>query len=62
MSMVWSMLLKSGLLSTSYFLLSPRVSNIFGALTNTKKLDMTTQQYITKMKGFDSELATAKDC
>jgi hypothetical protein len=36
-----------------------RVSNIRGALINTKKLDMTAQQYITKMKGFASELATA---
>jgi hypothetical protein len=34
-----------------------RVSTIRGALTNTKKLDMTAQQYITKMKGYDSELA-----
>ncbi|KAK1616455.1 hypothetical protein QYE76_021972 [Lolium multiflorum] len=36
-----------------------RVSTIRGALTNTKKLDMTAQQYITKMKGFASELAAA---
>jgi hypothetical protein len=36
-----------------------RVSNIRGALTNTKKLDMTAQQYITKMKGYASELGTA---
>jgi hypothetical protein len=36
-----------------------RVSNIRGALTNTKKLDMTAQQYITKMKGYASVLATA---
>ncbi|KAK1670537.1 hypothetical protein QYE76_058696 [Lolium multiflorum] len=36
-----------------------RVSNIRGALTNTKKLDMPAQQYITKMKGFASKLATA---
>jgi hypothetical protein len=35
-----------------------RVSNIRGALTNTNKLDMTAQEYITKMKGFASELAT----
>ncbi|KAK1629044.1 hypothetical protein QYE76_003359 [Lolium multiflorum] len=34
-----------------------RVSTIRGALTNTKKLDMTVQQYITKMKGYASELA-----
>ncbi|KAK1620266.1 hypothetical protein QYE76_025783 [Lolium multiflorum] len=36
-----------------------RVSTLRGALTNTKKLDMTAQQYITKMKGFASELAAA---
>ena len=36
-----------------------RVSNIHGALINRKKLDMTAEQYITKMKGFASELATA---
>jgi hypothetical protein len=36
-----------------------RVSTIRGALTNTKKLDMTAQQYITKMKGYASELAAA---
>ncbi|XP_071676997.1 uncharacterized protein [Lolium perenne] len=33
-----------------------RVSTIRGALTNTKKLDLSAQQYITKMKGFASEL------
>ncbi|KAK1619804.1 hypothetical protein QYE76_025321 [Lolium multiflorum] len=36
-----------------------RVSTIHGALTNTKKLDLSAQQYITKMKGFASELAAA---
>jgi hypothetical protein len=36
-----------------------RVSTLRGALTNTKKLDMIAQQYITKMKGFASELAAA---
>nr|XP_051221145.1 uncharacterized protein LOC127339321 [Lolium perenne] len=36
-----------------------RVSTICGALTNTKKLDMTSQQYITKMEEYASELAAA---
>jgi hypothetical protein len=36
-----------------------RVSTLRGALTK-KKLDMTVQQYITKMKGYASELATAR--
>jgi hypothetical protein len=36
-----------------------RVSTLRGALTNTKKLDMTAQQFITKMKGYASELAAA---
>ncbi|KAK1697320.1 hypothetical protein QYE76_014017 [Lolium multiflorum] len=36
-----------------------RVSTLRGALTNTKKQDMTAQQFITKMKGFASELAAA---
>jgi hypothetical protein len=36
-----------------------KVSSLRGALINTKKLDLTAQQYITKMKGFASELAAA---
>jgi hypothetical protein len=36
-----------------------RVSTLRGNLTNTKKLDMTAQQYVTKMKGFASALAAA---
>ncbi|KAM0877932.1 hypothetical protein ACQ4PT_035216 [Festuca glaucescens] len=36
-----------------------RVSTLRGALTNTKKQDMTAQQFITKMKGYASELAAA---
>jgi hypothetical protein len=36
-----------------------RVSTLRGALTNTKKLDMTAQQFITKMKGYASELDVA---
>ncbi|KAK1682055.1 hypothetical protein QYE76_042903 [Lolium multiflorum] len=36
-----------------------RVSTLRGALTNTNKQDMTAQQFITKMKGYASELAAA---
>jgi hypothetical protein len=36
-----------------------RVSSLRGAMTNTNKLDLTAQQYISKMKGFASELAAA---
>ena len=36
-----------------------RISNLRGALINTKKQDMTALQFITKMKGFASELAAA---
>jgi hypothetical protein len=36
-----------------------RVSTLRGALTNTKKLDLTAQQFLSKMKGFASELAAA---
>ena len=35
-----------------------RVNMLRGALINTKKLDMPARQFITKMKGFVSELAT----
>jgi hypothetical protein len=36
-----------------------RVSALRGALTNTKKLDMTSTEHLTKMKGFASELTIA---
>ncbi|KAK1617180.1 hypothetical protein QYE76_022697 [Lolium multiflorum] len=36
-----------------------RVSTLGGSLTNTKKLDLTAQQYISKMKGFAAELSAA---
>jgi hypothetical protein len=35
------------------------LSTLRGALTNTKKLDLTAQQYISKMKGFAAELSAA---
>jgi hypothetical protein len=36
-----------------------RVNMLRGALSNTKKLDLTADRYIAKMKGFVSELAAA---
>jgi hypothetical protein len=37
-----------------------RVSTLYGSLTNTKKRDMMEQQYISKMKGYASELAAVR--
>jgi hypothetical protein len=37
-----------------------RVSTLWGSLTKTKKLDLTAQQYITKMKGFHHHLLLLK--
>jgi hypothetical protein len=35
------------------------VTHLCAALSNTKKLNTTTDQYVTKMKGFATELVTA---